>query len=275
MSVKEAEKNGVASSPAGSGRAAWILLCCASLALGGCRLFQAGGEHGGGGDASLEAMLAGMVPLPFDAGDDELSAEDRADAAAAAAAATGVGDGTARFSKGGDPLLRSGLVVKVSVMVGDKREVPETRVQVSDKGEITLPMIGKVSCEGISLQELRAKLETLYGNYYRQPEVAAEFVYDTNSESPWGRILVMGRVKSEGWVNIPPTRGMTVSRAVQLAGGFNTSAKKNKILVTRRLVDGSQRQYRVDLRAVAEKGAIDKDLPLEPGDVVFVPEQRY
>jgi polysaccharide export outer membrane protein len=245
------------------------------LSVAGCSLFRSADHHESGAEASLEAMLAGMVPLPFENDAGEFSEEDRADADAAAAAAADADDGNARFSKEGDPLLRSGLVIKVSVMLGDKREVQDTRVQVSDKGEITLPMVGKVSCEGLALPELRAKLETLYGNYYRQPEVAAEFIYEANNESPWGRILVMGRVKSEGWVNIPPTRGMTVSRAVQLAGGFNTSAKKNKILVTRRLADGSQRQYRVDLLAVAERGAIDKDLPLEPGDVVFVPERRY
>lgn len=274
MSVKaESETNGPFP-PAGAGRLAWLWLCCAWLAVAGCSLFRPGGQTAGDDQASLENMLAGMVPLPFDAGDEELSAEDRADAAAAAAAA-GAGDGGARFSKSGDPMLRSGLVIKVRVMVGDKNEVPETRVQVSDKGEITLPMVGKVPCEGVSLPELRAKLNSLYGNFYRQPEISAEFVYDANSESPWGRVLIMGRVRGEGWVNIPPTRGMTVSRAVQLAGGFDTSAKKNKILVTRRLADGSQRQYRVDLRAVAEQGAIDKDILLEPGDVVFVPEQRY
>jgi protein involved in polysaccharide export with SLBB domain len=258
---------------AGLSSAARLLLCGGLLLWGGgCGVFRQE-KAGGAGEDSLEAALAGLVPVPFGETGGAPGDEDRAAAAIAAAAAGW--DGTARFSPDGDPLLRPGLVVKVAVMVGDKVEVKETSVQVSDKGDITLPMVGKVPCDGLTIAALRDRLTELYGAFYREPSVTVDFVYDERGDSPWGKVLVLGRVRTEGWVNIPPTRDMTVSRAIQLAGGFNTSARKNAISVKRRLPDGTAKHFRVDLLAVGKHGEIEQDIALEPGDIVYVPESPY
>ncbi len=246
------------------------MTCAIVLILAGCGTLGGGGRDRSPG--TLEEALATLVPMPFE-DDDAVSDQDRADAAAAAAAAGEAG--RALFAGSGDPLLRPGLILKASVMVGDKQEVPETRVQISDAGDVTLPMIGKVAGSGLTLPEFKTKLSELYGHYYRDPDVSVSFFYDERSDSPWGKILVQGRVRNEGWVNIPPTRNMTVTRAIQLAGGFDTSAKKNAVLVTRRRPDGTLEQIRVDLLAIGRRGEIERDIALEPGDVVFVPESRY
>ena len=244
-----------------------------ALLLSGCGSFRSGNPRGGG---TLEDALASLVPMPYDSEGTDVSEADRADAAAAAAAAEAVGsEGSASFASSGDPILRPGLVLRTSVMVGDKQEVPETRTQISDTGDITLPMIGRVSCAGLTLPQFKANLNELYSRYYRNPDVSVSFHYDERSDSPWGKVLVQGQVKNEGWFNIPPTRNMTVTRAIQLAGGFDRSARKNAVMVTRRLPDGTLQQFRVDLLAIGRRGEIDKDIPLEPGDVVFVPESRY
>ncbi|MDD5706088.1 MAG: polysaccharide biosynthesis/export family protein [Kiritimatiellae bacterium] len=265
---------GPASAPC---RLAVVLLCVALMAVSsGCGLFRGlWTADGASEEASLDGALAGMVPLPFEGSGGKMTAEDEADAAAAAAAAAAAGDSGAHFSSSGDPVLRPGLVVKIAVMVGEKQEIPEARAQISDKGDITLPLVGKVACDGMTLPDLKAKLTRLYDGYMRNPEVSVEFHYDDRSDSPWGKVLVQGRVKGEGWVNMPPTRDMTVSRAIQLAGGFDTSAKKHSILVTRHLPDGKTKQFRVDLMAVGKHGDIDNDIKLEPGDVIYVPESRY
>ncbi len=212
--------------------------------------------------------------MPFDGA--KMSAADRADFDAANAAASGMGETeVSHFSEAGDPLLRTGLILALSVRVGDKLEVEPMRVQILDKGEINLPMIGMVVCDGLTLQQLKRVLEERYGAFYRDPDIAINFNYEPGAVSPWGRVLVQGRVVNEGWVNIPPTRDLTVSSAIQMAGGYNSSAKKNAIIVTRRNADGGKQVLQVDLERVGRKGEIERDIGLAPGDVVYVPESKY
>lgn len=89
--------------------------------------------------------------------------------------------------------------------------------------------------------------------------------------SPWGYVTVLGRVKKPGQVNVPPTRELTVSRAIQLAGGLDTSARSNAIRVTRTRGSAAE-QFEVDLDRIGALGQTKDDVRLLPGDVVYVPE---
>lgn len=249
-------------------------LAAAALAalLSGCSIFRAAPEGAPSDDGSLEEALAGLVPMPFDT-PANLSASDRADLEAASAAAAAAGEADfGHFNEAGDPILRTGLVVKFSLRVGDRLEVEPMRLQVMDKGEIVFPMVGTVACDGLTLPHLKRALETRYSAFYREPQISLEFIYEPNSVSPWGRVLVQGRVAGEGWVNIPPTRDLTVSRAIQVSGGYASSAKKSAIIVTRRKPGGRKEVLKVDLERVGRKGEIERDIRLLPGDVVYVPQ---
>jgi len=262
-----------------SGGGRWFLLCSWAvvtlvLAGSGCTL----GRHSSGtpvsDDGSLEGALAGLVPLPFDT-PGSMSASEHEDLEAASAAVAAVGEEDLyHFNEAGDPLLRTGLLLGFSVRVGDRLEVEPQRLQIMDKGEITFPMIGTVACEGMTLQQLKQLLEERYGKFYRNPQISLEFHYDPAAASPWGRVLVQGRVKGEGWVNIPPTRDLTVSRAIQVSGGYAPSAKKTAIIVTRRKPGGRKEVLRVNLERVGTKGEVERDIRLLPGDVVYVPERK-
>ena len=240
----------------------------------GCSLFQASPQPGAPDDGSLEGALAGLVPLPFDP-PGTMSASDHADLEAASAAVAAVGEeDLLQFNEAGDPLLRTGLVLSFSLRVGDRLEVEPMRLQIMDKGEVAFPMVGAVACDGLTLQQLKRLLEERYGTFYREPQITLEFQYEPTAPSPWGRVLVKGRVAGEGWVNIPPTRDLTVSRAIQVSGGYASSAKKSAIIVTRRKPGGRKEVLRVDLERVGRKGEIERDIRLQPGDVVYVPERK-
>ena len=86
---------------------------------------------------------------------------------------------------------------------------------------------------------------------------------------------MLGRVKNPGRVNIPPTRDLTVSGAIQLAGGLDTSARDSAVLVTRKDEEGASNQYEVNLRRVGSRGEVEEDLTVLPGDVVYVPEMIF
>jgi polysaccharide biosynthesis/export protein len=165
----------------------------------------------------------------------------------------------------------------VSVLVSGNKEIDEVAKRISNAGEISLPLIGNVRANGMSLDELTSRLTELYSQYFVQPQVVIEFVKDQNSDmvSPWGYVTVLGRVKNPGRVSIPPTQDMTVSGAIQKAGGLDTSAKDSAIRVTRQTPSGKSAQYEVDLRSVGSRGRVRDDLILKPGDVIFVPEMMF
>ena len=174
-----------------------------------------------------------------------------------------------------DVRLRAGLVVDVTVLVSGKKEIEEHAKRVSDSGTMTLPMLGSVLVKDKTLEELTLHLEMLYREYFVSPQVIVDFVRDENPEavSPWGFATVLGRVKKPGRISLPATRDMTISGAIQQAGGFDTSAKDSAIRVTRRRDGtGAIETREVNLRAVGAIGKLEDDIAVQPDDVIFVPE---
>ena len=175
------------------------------------------------------------------------------------------------------PPLRPGLLIHVTVYVSGKREIDEEAKRVSDNNQVDMPLIGNLSVDGMTLRDFNATLQAKYRDYFINPQVVAEFVVEDNRDamSPWGSIVVLGRVKTPGRVNIPPTQDLTLSAAIQQAGGFDTSAKTSSIRLTRRKADGGTERIAIDFSSVGRHGDVDNDLMLKPGDQVFVPESVF
>ncbi|MDY0146412.1 MAG: polysaccharide biosynthesis/export family protein [Kiritimatiellia bacterium] len=173
--------------------------------------------------------------------------------------------------------LRSGLVINIVVLVAGEKEIDEPAKRISENGTIVLPLLGQMSVTDLGLDDLRDRLTKRYQAYYIRPQVMVDFARDTKQEgiSPWGFVTVLGRVKDPGRIVIPATRDLTVSGAIQQAGGFATSAKDNAILVTRVLPNGKTESRTINLKAVGTAGRLDDDIVLEADDVVFVPEAMF
>lgn len=170
--------------------------------------------------------------------------------------------------------LRRGLVIRVKVLVAGKEEVVEPSKRVSDSGQVTLPLVGTIGTLDMQPDELEARLAEAYSKYFVEPQVIVDVVKDERPDamSPWGSVTVLGRVKQPGRIAIPPTMDLTVSAAIQRAGGFDSSSRKTAIRVTRRAPDGSMDVREVNLDAVGSRGEVGHDIVLKPDDVVFVPE---
>jgi protein involved in polysaccharide export with SLBB domain len=177
----------------------------------------------------------------------------------------------------GEPAIRAGHVISVIVMAGGVKEVEEPDRRVSTLGSISLPLVGAVDVAGLTLREVAIVLRQKYGQYIRDPVVDVAFMVDRSpgAVSPWGYVTVLGRVKQPGRINIPPTQDLTLSMAVQLAGGYDASANDTAIRVTRALPDGGMETVDVDLRSAASRGRVHNDLQLKAGDVVYIPEKVF
>jgi len=167
--------------------------------------------------------------------------------------------------------LRAGVRVKVTVSAGKTVQLLAENNRVSAEGMLSLPLVGDVNVQGLSLRDAEKRLAERYSEFYVDASVKAEFVFDAQDAiAPWGYITVLGRVKNPGRVNLPPTQDMTVTRAIQLAGGLDASAAQGSVRVTRSTPQGRQ-ERKVNLNKIGQ-GARDQDLLLEAGDVVYVPE---
>ncbi len=220
-----------------------------------------------GSGQSLEDAISGMIPLPP-------GVSGRVDAAADDPAEKAPAPSRGRHTASGEPILQMGYVIRVKVVVGDKAEVPAQDVQILDRNEIDLPLVGKVDCTGLTMNGLRSRLTSRYSEYFRNPVVSVSYVASPGI-SPWGSVYVMGAVRSEGWIDIPPTRDLRVSRAIQAAGGVQAVGKKNDIRVTRKNPDGTKSVFWVDLVAMAKRGDDSHDIVLLPDDKIFVSEQTF
>ena len=258
----------------------------ACLAVQGCALTGAGA--GGAGEEFTSSVADSKIPLPeqpFDIPAVLAPASESESPAAAPDSDAVAGDPSLSDSdhlptskrNSSAPTLRSGYKVSVSVMAGESEELPPTEVVVSEDGNITLPLVGKVSCDGLTLSALRSVLTSRFGEQIRNPDVSVKFVISSDplAPYPYGQVLVQGRVVNEGWVRIPETRELRLSRAIQLAGGFATSARKSSVRVTRKDENGKPIRMKVDIDAIGKRGELDKDVLLEPDDVVYVFESNF
>ncbi|MGI6495565.1 MAG: polysaccharide biosynthesis/export family protein [Kiritimatiellia bacterium] len=257
---------------------AFPFLFLASLAFAvagaGCALLPHGDD---GADSGFDSMLGGLLPplpgggSPSGAGVAAVPGENGAPPAGEDLPAGVV----PVLGEDGEPQLRVGLVLSISVLVNDKVEVPEQNYLISLDNTVALPFVGAVSCEGLTLSQFRRRLTELYSDYLHDPNVRADFVTTESGESPWGKVRVMGHVGHEGWINIPPTRDLSLLRALQLAGGVARGAKRSDVRITRILPDGTKQTFRADLDKLGRQGDVEQDIPLEPGDTIWVDERIW
>jgi polysaccharide export outer membrane protein len=87
------------------------------------------------------------------------------------------------------------------------------------------------------------------------------------------RVFVMGRVTRPGAVKAKLSEGITLLQAIADAGGLAEGAKEGSITVTRKDKAGKEQKIKVNLKDII-KGR-KKDIKLQEGDVVYVPESFW
>jgi polysaccharide export outer membrane protein len=87
------------------------------------------------------------------------------------------------------------------------------------------------------------------------------------------RVFVMGRVTRPGAVKAKLSEGITLLQAIADAGGLAEGAKESAVMITRKDAAGKEQKIKVNLKDIL-KGK-KKDLKLQEGDVVYVPESFW
>ena len=159
---------------------------------------------------------------------------------------------------------------------------------VTDSGDLEVPYIGRVPAKNKTCRELAAEIKTaLEKEYYYQATVV--LAVDLMSKSH-GRVYLVGAVRLPGPVELPSDEVLTLSKAILRAGGFTDFADRRHVKVTRKDTTGKdttgkeamakdatgkddKRTFTVDVGEIFDKGKIETDLTLEPGDLIYVPDR--
>jgi protein involved in polysaccharide export with SLBB domain len=159
---------------------------------------------------------------------------------------------------------------KLSFRVEEDREEAKP-LMVTDSGEVELPSpFGRFHATGKTCktlaQEIRAALEK---DYYKHATVHLGIDAMNNVR---GKAYVSGQVMKPGPVNIPVESPLKLSQAILITGPPTQWAKLKEVKVVRQSSKGTQTTI-VDVDAIVNKGRPEKDVVLEPDDLVIVPER--
>jgi len=87
------------------------------------------------------------------------------------------------------------------------------------------------------------------------------------------RVFVFGRVNKPGALKVKISEKVTLLQAIADAGGLAEGAKQSAVTITRKGPGGKEQKIRVNLKDIIS--GKKKDIPLQEGDVVFVPESFW
>jgi polysaccharide export outer membrane protein len=66
----------------------------------------------------------------------------------------------------------------------------------------------------------------------------------------------------------------TVAEAVQIAGGFTSQSKHSQVVLFRRVNDSLMESHLLNLKKMLKETSLKEDVHLQPGDMVFVPQNE-
>jgi protein involved in polysaccharide export with SLBB domain len=161
---------------------------------------------------------------------------------------------------------------RVSLRIAEDEDEPKP-LTVTDSGDLEAPYIGRVRAENKTCRQLAMEIKTaLEKEYYYQATVLIAVDVMTKTH---GRVYIVGAVRLPGPVEIPNDEVLTISKAIVRAGSFTDYADKHRVKVTRKgAADGDEKKsFVVDVGEILDKGKIETDLVLQPGDLIFIPDR--
>ena len=164
-----------------------------------------------------------------------------------------------------------GIGDRVSFRVVEEKREPIALI-VTDSGEMEVPLIGRVMAANKTCKQLAREIKPLLEKeYFYKATVIVGL--DSVSTKSRGKVYLTGQVRTQGALELLPDEVMTVSRAILRAGGLADFANKKKVKLVRKQAGGQTETTLVDLADILDKGHLEKDPILEPGDLINVPER--
>ncbi len=160
---------------------------------------------------------------------------------------------------------------------GDSLEVfvwrnPEisTTVLVRPDGMISTPLVEDVVAVGKTPTQLARDMEEVLAKFIKSPSV--NIIVSGFLGTPEDMIRVVGQAQNPQ--SIPFRKGMTILDVMIDVGGLGEFAAGNKAKLVR-TINGQKTEYRVRLNDLINKGEIEHNVDIEPGDIIIIPETLF
>ena len=136
---------------------------------------------------------------------------------------------------------------------------PQSGFEVDQQGMLDFPYAGKLKVAGLTSSELHQQLTAQLARYLRHPKLSVRVLAYRSK-----RVYVDGEVKQPGVQSINDLP-MTLTEAINRAGGMNPTADQSRIIIHR---DG--KSYPINLPQLVQRGVNPASIMLNSGDVVRV-----
>ena len=158
-------------------------------------------------------------------------------------------------------------LLKITVF---REEEMNRTVRVSQNGDISFPLVGKIKVGGMHVIKAEELISKKLDEYLVNSQVTV-FIEEYGNK----QVFVLGEVKSPGSYELPTESDLTVLEAITKAGGFSNVAAKDRTKVIRTTPDGKSVSFTIEVSAITSQGRKDKDISLEPNDVVYIPQSFF
>lgn len=155
---------------------------------------------------------------------------------------------------------------KFSFLVRGREDISVEDVIVSPDGKVSLPRLGVIEIQDMTLDEATSYLESTLERYYEYPDVTLAMQQYNNN-----KVYVLGRVSNPGAVHFDGQG--TVLEALALAGGLPVDTQKS-FLSRCMIIRGNEMVMWIDLRGLLQDGNMALNARLQNNDVVFIPQSE-
>ncbi|HEX9930503.1 MAG TPA: polysaccharide biosynthesis/export family protein [Pyrinomonadaceae bacterium] len=156
---------------------------------------------------------------------------------------------------------------KLSVKFLYHPELNEISVVVRPDGFISLQMIDDSKAEGLTISELKAQLEKSYNEILLKPVLTVALL-----EFVAPRVFIGGQVNKPGRYDL--REGQTLVQVIFLAGGFTSDANRKMVLHARPNGSGDWEIQSANVLKVINQQGEQKDIALQDGDYIFIPDSK-
>lgn len=131
--------------------------------------------------------------------------------------------------------------------------------QINDSGYISFPVVGKIQVAGLSVEQIRVKLQKIMDEFYQLTTVIVKLVNF--------KISVMGEVNRPGTFTVYQDR-INIFQAISLAGDLTNYGNRETVNIIRKTKAGGTEVIKVNLLTDSLF-----ELPgyyLQPDDIIYV-----
>ncbi len=136
---------------------------------------------------------------------------------------------------------------------------PGSGFEIDQNGMLDFPYAGRIKVVGLTPSEIHALLSKRLASYLRDPKVTLKVQHYRSQ-----RVYVDGEVKLPG-VQPINDMAMTLTEAINRAGGINPVADQSRVLLTR-----EHKTYTINLPQLVQRGINPSSIMLANGDLVRV-----